>query len=141
MNSNPKSICLLSGGLDSCVASCYAKEETEIAAFLSVQYGQRHSRELESARAIANHFNHPHYLVNIPDLGDILRMLHATALVDVAEELPSNRRMSEMTAAVPRSYVPGRNTILLAIAQSVAEASGADFIYCGFNAVDFSGLN
>ena len=47
--------------------------------------------------------------------------------------------MSEMTARVPRSYVPGRNTIMLALAQSIAEASGADQIYTGFNAVDFSG--
>lgn len=134
-----KSICLLSGGLDSCVASAIAMQDTEVFAFLSVLYGQKHVKEIEAAHNIANHFNRPHFTIEIPTLGQYLAQLHATALVDPDESLPQGRRMSEMTARVPRSYVPGRNTIMLALAQSLAEASNCDYIYTGFNAVDFSG--
>lgn len=135
----PKSVVLLSGGLDSCVALACAYEDTDPVLALSVYYGQKHQRELKSAVQICEHYKLDHELVDLCDLGNILADMHATALIDREEKLPSGRRMSEMTARVPRSYVPGRNTILLAIAQSIAEALNADEIYCGFNAVDFSG--
>jgi 7-cyano-7-deazaguanine synthase len=134
-----KSIVLLSGGLDSCVALAIAKEETDVLRCLSVQYGQRHVRELQSALNIATYYGIPLQMLDLSSLGDLLATLHASALVDPSEALPQKRRMSEMTARVPRSYVPGRNTIMLALAQSLAEALDADFIYTGFNAVDYSG--
>ena len=135
----PKSIALLSGGLDSCVALACALEDSEVIQCLSISYGQKHSRELESAAQIANHYKLEWEMVNLESLGVILALHHACALVDPTEDLPKGRRMSEMTARVPRSYVPGRNTIMLSLAQSVAEALDVDEIYCGFNAVDFSG--
>jgi 7-cyano-7-deazaguanine synthase len=137
--SQPKSIALLSGGLDSCVALACAFEDSDPIASLSVAYGQKHIRELSSAQKVSEHYKIKHYLVELFDLGRILNNLHGSALTDFTEDLPHDRRMSEMTARVPRSYVPGRNTIMLALAQSVAEALNADEIYCGFNAVDFSG--
>jgi 7-cyano-7-deazaguanine synthase len=137
--SKPKSVALLSGGLDSCVALAIAREESEVVMALTVYYGQKHRRETESAIAIAGHYDLEHHIITLNDLGDILSSLHASALVDPTEALPHGRRMSAMTARVPRSYVPGRNTIMLSLAQSVAEALNADEIYCGFNAVDFSG--
>ena len=135
----PKSVALLSGGLDSCVALAIAIEESDVLACINVSYGQKHSREIFSADAIAKFYGIQLLPVSIESLGFILSDLHATALIDKSEALPTNRRMSAMTAHVPRSYVPGRNTIMLALAQSIAEALNADNIYCGFNAVDFSG--
>jgi 7-cyano-7-deazaguanine synthase len=134
-----KSVALLSGGLDSCVALAIAKEETDVVAAINVDYSQKHIKEVVSAGQIAAHYGVKIYYLSLASFGDILTSLHATALVDPTEALPQSRRMSEMTAKVPRSYVPGRNTIMLALAQSVAEALHADEIYCGFNAVDFSG--
>lgn len=135
----PKSVALLSGGLDSCVALAIAREESEVIACITVTYGQKHSREILSADKITKHYGVQLIPLSMESLGFVLKDLHATALVDPSEALPTNRRMSAMTAHVPRSYVPGRNTIMLALAQSVAEALNADEIYCGFNAVDFSG--
>jgi len=135
----PKSVVLLSGGLDSCVALACAREESEVILTMTVAYGQKHSREVESAHYISSHYSIAHELIALPALGEMLSKHHASALVDETEELPHDRRMSEMTARVPRSYVCGRNTIMLALAQSFAEALNADEIYCGFNAVDFSG--
>lgn len=137
--SKPKSVALLSGGLDSCVALAIAREDTEVLAGLNVYYGQKHVREMQSAEDICKHYNIEYMGLELGHFGDLLSRLHATALVDPSEALPKNRRMSAMTAAVPRSYVPGRNTIMLSLAQSIAEALNADEIYCGFNAVDFSG--
>jgi 7-cyano-7-deazaguanine synthase len=135
----PKSVALLSGGLDSCVALACAYEDSDPICAVSFDYGQKHVKELSSAEAITDHYKLRHYLINLSTVGDVLADLHATALVDPDEALPSKRRMSEMTARVPRSYVPGRNTMMLAITQSIAEGLNADEIYCGFNAVDFSG--
>lgn len=136
----PKSVALLSGGLDSCVALACAYDDSDPVLALSVDYGQKHGiRELIAAGNIAQYYKLNHQTLDLCDLGDVLSDLHASALVDPEESLPHDRRMSEMTARVPRSYVPGRNTIMLSLAQSIAEALGADEIYCGFNAVDFSG--
>jgi 7-cyano-7-deazaguanine synthase len=135
----PKSVALLSGGLDSCVALAIAMEESEVLACLNVNYGQKHQREVDSADDIARFYNLSIHYLKLGNFGAVMTELHGSALIDKSEALPTNRRMSAMTAAVPRSYVPGRNTIMLALAQSVAEALNADEIYCGFNAVDFSG--
>jgi len=122
------------------VALACAFEDSDPCFAVSFDYGQKHFKELESAKDICYHYNNlPHKVIDLSTVGDILTDLHATALVDPEEKLPSGRRMSEMTARVPRSYVPGRNTMMLAITQSIAEGINADEIYCGFNAVDFSG--
>ena len=134
-----KTLALLSGGLDSCVALAMAVEEKDNpVAALTVFYGQKHARELKSAEAVANHYNLKHHVVTFGS-DFINNISHATALIGKDEAIPSERRLSEMTARVPRTYVPGRNTIMLALAQSIAEANGYDRIYCGFNAVDYSG--
>lgn len=134
-----RTLALLSGGLDSCVAlaSCKADGENPVAA-LSVIYGQKHVKEIQAAKDVALHYDLDHYII---DLGvNFAECIgKSTALINKEEALPSARRMSEMTAHVPRSYVPGRNTIFLGLAQSVAEAHDIDQICCGFNAVDYSG--
>ena len=129
------SLVLLSGGLDSCTALAIADIETMIGTALTITYGQRHVRELQSAKDITRFYKVDHTILDIP-LGSIIK--DATALINAEEELPHNRSMEEMQE-IPRSYVPGRNTIMLACAQSIAEAYGFDCIYTGFNAVDYSG--
>src|SRR6267378_2384546 len=130
-------IALVSGGLDSCTAIAVANEEGyNVNHALTVMYGQRHDRELQSAIKVAEYYHLRHHVVTLP-LGGIIR--DASALLNKEEPLPRDRALSAMTARVPRSYEIGRNTIMLAIAQSIAEAFNADYIITGFNAVDFSG--
>lgn len=133
-----ESLVLMSGGLDSCVATAVAIEEgLKPVLALNVHYGQRHAREEESFFKVAEHFKLKVVQVDIGSLADSIA--HATALLNREEELPSDRAMSAMTARVPRTYVPGRNTIFLALAQSIAEANEIEKIVIGANAVDFSG--
>jgi 7-cyano-7-deazaguanine synthase len=132
-------IALMSGGLDSTTAIAVAQHEhdTTVKIGVSILYGQRHDREIQSAKAVAEFYSIQHATVDIRGLGDIIKQ--SSALLNPDEPLPHDRALSEMTARVPRSYVPGRNTIMLSIAQSIAEAYDTDIIITGFNAVDFSG--
>jgi 7-cyano-7-deazaguanine synthase len=135
----PNSIVLLSGGLDSCVALACAFDDSTPLLCLSVNYGQKHVRELRAAEDVAAHYKLKHIVLDLTTFGNVLQDLHASALVDPETPLPVRRRMSEMGANIPASYVPGRNTIMLALAQSIAEGLNADEIYCGFQATDFNG--
>lgn len=132
-----KSLVLLSGGLDSTTTLAIARHESDVKLALSIVYGQRHERELRSAEAIARYYGLTWSVVYIDGIANLIG--DATALIGTNEDLPKNRDEKEMAGSIPRSYVPGRNTIMLAIAQSVAEANDLDLIYTGFNAVDYSG--
>lgn len=134
-----KAIGLISGGLDSCVALALALEDhLDVITTLNVSYGQKHVREVKSAKHISHHYHiAEHLAIDISHL--VKHIQKGSALLNPDEALPHDRRMSEMTARVPRSYVPGRNTLFLSIAQSIAEVKGADKIIVGFNAVDYSG--
>ena len=129
----------MSGGLDSttAIAVAEAEHDTKVKIGVTVFYGQKHLREISAAKDVAAFYSFKHVTVNLGDLGDIIRQ--SSALLNPDEPLPHDRALSEMTARVPRSYVPGRNTIMLAIAQSIAEAYDLQRIITGFNAVDFSG--
>ncbi len=99
---------------------------------LTVAYGQRHRRELRSARALARRFRVArHLLVRLP-----LGALAPSALTDRRIAVP---RPGATPGRIPATYVPARNTILLALALALAESSGARAIYLGINAVDYSG--
>lgn len=132
-----KAIVLLSGGLDSCVAAAIAKSARHDLHFLNVYYGQRHSRERNSAQAIAIHYGSPITYLDIIGFAGMVK--GATILTDKNSTVPANRTEEEMSNGKAPSYVPGRNTIMLSLAQSLAEAQEADVIYCGVNAVDYSG--
>lgn len=133
-----KSVILLSGGLDSCTVLAMAMNgQYPPALALSVLYGQRHERELQSARNIAYHYGVPHQVLDFSSIGPLIE--RATALVGTGESLAEKRSIDEMSKSIPRSYVPGRNTMMLGAAQSVAEAIDAERIFVGFNAVDYSG--
>jgi len=128
-----KCVVLLSGGLDSSTTLFYAKNNGYDCHALMFDYGQRHKRELSSAVFIANAAKVPYKIIKIslPWKG--------SSLLDKNIRLPSKRSMKVMSKEIPSTYVPGRNTIFISFAVSYAEAIGADSIFIGANAIDFSG--
>ncbi|HTT26421.1 MAG TPA: 7-cyano-7-deazaguanine synthase QueC [Thermoplasmata archaeon] len=127
----PRSLVLLSGGMDSATALYWAKARSSSVDALTVHYGQRHAREIRSARDIARAAGVRRHLVLRLPLGDLLR----SGLTDPTAPL----RSGGVRGGIPGSYVPARNTILLAIALGVAESGGCDRIVLGINAIDYSG--
>ncbi|MGP1372619.1 MAG: 7-cyano-7-deazaguanine synthase QueC [Almyronema sp.] len=128
----PKAIVLLSGGLDSATAAAQAIAEGYEAIALSFRYGQRHQRELQAAEAIAAHLGlQAHYTLSVD-----LAQWGGSSLTDLDVDLPQSGLQPE---TIPSTYVPGRNTVFIAIALSLAEAKNAEAVYLGINAVDYSG--
>ncbi|MEQ1439977.1 7-cyano-7-deazaguanine synthase QueC [Fontimonas sp. SYSU GA230001] len=125
-----KAVVLLSGGLDSATALAIAREQGFETCALSVAYGQRHEAELDAARrvaAAAGVYRHQLIEVNLDALG-------GSALTDRSIAVP------EVPApGIPVTYVPARNTLFLALALGWAEVLGAQDIFIGVNAVDYSG--
>ena len=121
---------LLSGGLDSATTLAIAKSEGYECFALSVNYHQRHIAELEAAKKIAAHFNvKDHKTVEL----DLSWML-TSALTNPELKVPT-----ELSAHIPITYVPARNTLMLTLALGWAEVIGAHDIFIGVNAVDYSG--
>ncbi|MBF2078078.1 MAG: 7-cyano-7-deazaguanine synthase QueC [Synechococcales cyanobacterium T60_A2020_003] len=128
----PKAVVLLSGGLDSATAAAQAIADGYDLIALSFRYGQRHDRELQAAQAVAAHLGITrHHIVDVN-----LAQWGGSALTDDTMDLPTNGVIPDQ---IPITYVPGRNTVFIAIALSLAEAAGAEAIYLGINAVDYSG--
>jgi 7-cyano-7-deazaguanine synthase len=126
-------IVLLSGGLDSTTVLAIAKSLGFMPHALSFRYGQRHSIEIDAARQIAATFGVKHLVADID-----LRMFGGSALTaDIP--VPKNRSKSEMGADIPVTYVPARNTVFLSFALAWAEVVGAQDIFLGVNALDYSG--
>jgi len=128
----PTAIALLSGGLDSATAAALAQAEGYRVIGLSFDYGQRHRRELQAAAAVAQTLGlaeHQTIQVNLAAWG-------GSALTDTAMDVP-NEGVQE--GVIPSTYVPGRNTVFIAIGLSLAEARGAERLVLGVNAVDYSG--
>ncbi|KFN47215.1 7-cyano-7-deazaguanine synthase QueC [Arenimonas metalli] len=123
-----KAVVLVSGGMDSAVVLAMAREQGFLCHALSVSYGQRHTSELAAAAALAALHGAEHKVVTVD-----LRSIGGSALTaDIA--------VPEAAAAgIPVTYVPARNTIMLSIALGWAEVLGADDLFCGVNAVDYSG--
>jgi 7-cyano-7-deazaguanine synthase len=130
----PKAVILLSGGLDSATVLAIAQSLGFEAVALTVLYGQRHIVEIEAAKRVAlaaGVTDHRFVSVSLDALGGSA----LTADIDV----PKDREVSEMEADIPITYVPARNTIMLSIALGFAEVVGAEDIFVGVNAVDYSG--
>ena len=125
-------VVLLSGGLDSSTTLAMAVEEGCEVYALSFDYGQRHSRELESAKKIAEYYGVKHKIIKID-----LRSIGGSALTDDID-VPQ-RNVENIKEEIPVTYVPARNTILLSYALAYAEVVDADRIYYGANAIDYSG--
>jgi len=120
--------------LDSAAALAIAIQEGYRAYALTVNYGQRHKIELAAARRVAEALGAVEHLILDLDL----RAVGGSALTDNIA-VPKNRKESEMFTSIPSTYVPARNTILLALALSWAETLNAEAIFIGVNAVDYSG--
>ena len=132
---SPRAVVLLSGGLDSATSAAAARRDGFEVHGLSVDYGQRQRLELDAARRLARALGLASHRVVAVDL----RAIGGSALTDDAIAVPKDRTEAQMGADVPASYVPARNTILLALATGLAEVLEADAIYLGINAVDYSG--
>ena len=127
-----KAVVLLSGGLDSATTAAIAIAEGYQAIALSFRYGQRHHKELEAAQKIAKALKiTQHFIidVNLSEWG-------GSSLTDKSIEIPQDGLEENV---IPSTYVPGRNTVFIAIALSLAEAQNAQAVYLGINAVDYSG--
>lgn len=124
-------VVLLSGGLDSTVAATWAGAEGFTLSALTVDYGQRHRIELEAAARVAAALGVARHIVLPLDL----TRFGGSALTDSAIAVPK----SGVGEGIPVTYVPARNTVFLALALALAEASGAADIVIGVNAVDYSG--
>ncbi len=129
-----KAVVLLSGGLDSTTALYWAKKKGYAPVALAVGYGQRHVKELRAARAVARAARTPLHEVRLA-----LPWLGGSSLTNKRLALP-NIPMSKIgRGGVPSTYVPGRNTMFLSLAASLADAVGADAVVIGANALDYSG--
>lgn len=130
----PRAVVLLSGGLDSTTLLAYARDAGFALHALTFRYGQRHAIEIEAAKHVASRFGvRAHVIVDID-----LRVFGGSALTsDVS--VPKDRTQSEMSDGIPITYVPARNTIFLSFALAWAEVLGAQDIFVGVNAVDYSG--
>jgi 7-cyano-7-deazaguanine synthase len=129
---NKKAIVLLSGGLDSATSTAIALQNGYETIALSFRYGQKHEKELTAAQTIANHFGiQEHYLIDVN-----LSLWGGSSLTDSNLNIPQDGVKPNQ---IPSTYVPGRNTVFIAIALSLAEAKQAEAIYLGINAVDYSG--
>lgn len=129
-----RAVVLLSGGLDSATTLAVARREGFSAYALSVDYGQRHRRELECARRIAAALRAERHTVVTIDL----RAVGGSALTD-AIEVPKDRPYETMAEGIPITYVPARNTVLLGLALGYAEVVEAFDLFIGANAIDYSG--
>lgn len=131
----PKAVVLLSGGIDSAVAGAFAKSKGYEILALTVDYGQRHSKEINAARKVAVGLGASEHKVLRVDLGQF----GGSALVDSSLEVPAARGRKEIGGDIPITYVPARNTVLLGLGLSWAEAAGAEAVFIGAHAIDYSG--
>jgi 7-cyano-7-deazaguanine synthase len=130
-----KAVVLLSGGMDSATTLAVAAKKGYDICALSFDYGQRHRRELWSARRLARFFGiKEHRVLRIP-LGE----LGGSALTDPAIPVPPGKGPWRKGARIPPTYVPARNLVLLSFAAAAAEIFGAEAIFIGANALDYSG--
>ena len=128
-----KAVVLVSGGLDSTTCLAIAREQNFDLYALTLNYGQRHDHELNSARMIIDFFNiHDHSIIDID-----LAQFGGSALTDQID-VPKKRNLSDMDE-IPVTYVPARNTVFLSLALAWAEVLGSFDIFIGVNALDYSG--
>ena len=127
-----KAVVLLSGGLDSTICMAVAKHQGFELYPISFDYQQRHQREVECARKVADHYAVARHLV----INTNMAAIGGSALTDAAVSVPAGDAARQ---DIPVTYVPARNLIFLSYALGYAEVIGADHIFIGVNALDYSG--
>jgi 7-cyano-7-deazaguanine synthase len=126
---------LLSGGLDSATVLAVARSQGYETYALTVRYGQRHAAEIDAARRVAETLSTASHIVTDLDL----RAFGGSALTDDEVPVPKDDPDAPIADGIPTTYVPARNTILLSLALAWAETLGAETIFAGVNALDYSG--
>jgi len=134
-HSSPRAVVLLSGGLDSTTVLAMAQVAGYDCYTLSFDYGQRHNFELAAAASIASQAGVTAHKVICLDLGTI----GGSALTDPNIAVPQGDQSDPLAEGIPVTYVPARNTVFLSLALGWAEVLGAQDIFIGVNAVDYSG--
>ena len=129
---NKRAIVLLSGGLDSTTVLAYALDKGYDVITLSFDYRQRHKKELENGKRIAEYYNVKRKVFKID-----LTQIGGSALTDESIQVP--KRKLEEIVNIPSTFVPSRNMIFLSIASSYAYVNKIDNIFIGVNAIDYSG--
>jgi 7-cyano-7-deazaguanine synthase len=137
-----RAVIILSGGLDSTTCMGIAQAKGDELYPITFDYGQRHKIELENARLVAEHYGVKtrHKVIEL----NFLKEFGGSALTDETIDVPDMTKPAESGNAnndsdIPVTYVPGRNLLFLSIATSYAEVIGAEAIYIGVNALDYSG--
>src|SRR6266852_4769730 len=132
-------VVLLSGGLDSATTLAIARADGFRVATLSVDYGQRHRRELECARQVSQSLGAFRHTAIAVDLRPVGGSALTAAANDSTLAVPKDRSHEQIGQGIPITYVPARNTILLGLALGFAETLSAYDIFIGANAIDYSG--
>lgn len=130
-----KAVCLISGGLDSSVTTHIAKKEGYEIYALSFNYGQRHKKEIDSSKNIANSVKSKKHIIFDLDL----RKFGGSSLTEKNKDLEKDHNLDEIGKSIPSTYVPARNTVFLSIALAYAEAIDADAVFIGATSTDYSG--
>jgi len=130
-----KAVCLLSGGLDSCVTALIAKKQGYQLYGLSFRYGQRHTKELVCARKIGKKIGVKKHIIFDVDLSKF----GGSSLLRSSSHPIRQHEVKEIGKTIPSTYVPARNTVFLSLSLAYAETIDADAIFIGANAVDYSG--
>jgi len=128
-----KAVCLISGGLDSAVTAFIAKKQGYEIYALSFVYGQRHDKEIECAKKIAEELDAKKHVVFEIDIGQF----GGSSLVDKSIKTELDHDLKDIGNEIPNTYVPARNTVFLSIALGFAETIDADAVFIGANAVDY----
>ena len=128
-----KALVLLSGGIDSATALFIAKDRGFRTLALIFDYGQRHKKEIDFAKRLSRAARSPYKVlkVSFPTRG--------SSLLDKKEKIPTLRPLKRIKKGIPRTYVPARNLVFLALATSFAESIGARAIFIGAHTEDYSG--
>jgi 7-cyano-7-deazaguanine synthase len=130
-----KAVCLISGGLDSCVTTHIAKSKGYEIFAISFDYGQKHKKELDCAKQIAKSVKAKKHVIFDIDLSKF----GGSSLIDNTLKPETNQKLDEIGKKIPSTYVPARNTVFLSIGLAFAETIDADAIFIGATATDYSG--
>ncbi|MEA2056015.1 MAG: 7-cyano-7-deazaguanine synthase QueC [Candidatus Thermoplasmatota archaeon] len=130
-----KAVCLISGGLDSCVTAHIAKKEGYETYALSFNYGQRHNKEINCAKEVAKYVKAKKHIIFDIDLS----VFGGSSLIDKSIDMPKNLDLKDIGKTIPSTYVPARNTVFLSIGLAYAESLDADAIFIGATSTDYSG--
>lgn len=134
MAAQRKAVVLLSGGLDSATVLALALEDNFSVYAISFRYGQRHQAELDRARGLATRSQvAAHVIIDI----NLAQFGGSALTADIP--VPKHATVDEVGSEIPVTYVPARNTVFLSLALAYAESIGADDIFIGVNALDYSG--